>query len=109
MTVRYVGASSAQIMDTKFVFKRYGQQVELPDELATRVMAENFPVVTEEEFKSLGHTEDELKNHANPATHAKASAEFLGKRKAAWDSLSARATAAEPLPPLEKAPPQEEK
>jgi hypothetical protein len=109
MNVRYVGASSAQIMDTPFVFKRYGQLVEMPDELF-KSLPPHFPVITDEEFGSLGHPPEELKQYAEPKTHAKAPKEFIERRAAAWAKIAERVEAASkpaPLPALAAAPPQE--
>ena len=88
MVCRFVG-THVQIMDTKIKMERFGQLVELPDELATR----RAHVLTAEEWASLGVTDEETKKFPTvEAIHHRGTPEIKAKLAKAWAILH------EPLP-----------
>lgn len=91
---RYIGASQSQIYGTQFVFKRYGQLVAMPDDVAASAMAQGLAILPDVEFTEIGHTEDELKAWGARAGAKAAPASFVAKRSNAWARLSARNVAA---------------
>ena len=91
---RYVGGAGGQILDTPFVFKRYGQLVEMEDKLATQVMAAGFHILPESEFKESGHTEDELKQWGSKIGHHRIPPAVAAKRDVMWARVSERQMAA---------------
>ena len=85
---RYVGASTAQIMNTPFVFKRYGQLVEMDDVMAAEKMAEGFLIVPDADFRKIGHTDTELSTYGTMAGHPTVPAAFADRRNKAWALLA---------------------
>ena len=85
---RYVGASTAQIMNTPFVFKRYGQLVEMDDAMAAEKMAEGFLIVPDADFRKIGHPETELSTYGTMAGHPTVPAAFADRRNKAWALLA---------------------
>jgi hypothetical protein len=69
-------------MDTPFVFKKFGQLVEIPEELA----AGHPHLVTPEVWNSVGFTEEETKAKwfGAVSAHRNAPAEFIAKRNTLW-------------------------
>lgn len=100
---RFVGCAPAQIMDTPYSFNRYGQLVEIPDELAAMAIANRVHLLPAADFDALGHTPEHLKQFNNPAMHASAPEEFIRARNAAWlkvaENRERAAKPAEPEPP----------
>ncbi len=91
MQLRYVGGAESVVMDTPYKFSRYGQLVEVPEGLGQRMLAE-LPVLTPEEFSTVGHTDEELKKFGDFASHRAAPVEFVERRKKAWEMLHERGT-----------------
>jgi len=83
---RFIG-SHCEIWDTKYVFTRFGQLVEIPDDLAQDAIAHGAALVPAKTFDALSFTPDELKKFGKTGLHAKAPADFLTKRDAAWMKL----------------------
>lgn len=81
---RYVGGSGAEIHDSPYVFKSFGQLVELPDDVAKKAIEGRIPLVPVTVWDDVGFSETEAKRHARFETHAVASPEFLAKREAVW-------------------------
>lgn len=98
---RYVGGAQAEIWDSPFVFKAYGQLVEMPDDVAQKAMEGRIALVPAKEFDSLGHTQDELKKFSRFESHRLATPEFLTKRAEAWKLAQAHHSMATDLPPAE--------
>lgn len=78
MKVRFIGSSPAEIWDTPYVFKKFGQIVELPDDLYQAAVANRMAIVPVEDFDALFTAED-LKSYWNFGTHATAKDEFKAK------------------------------
>lgn len=76
---RHVGTYT-QIFDTPYTFTKFGQLVEVPDDVAAKVPS----LIPAEEFDALGFDATELGKFANVSTHSQAPAEFIQKRNAAW-------------------------
>jgi hypothetical protein len=76
---RFVGAH-AQIYDTPYVFTRFGQLVELPEDLARRVILERVRLVPASVWDGLGITEAEIQ---------KPGPDFAAKKRAAWAAAEA--------------------
>lgn len=89
---RFVG-TSGQIMDTPFVFRRYGQLVKIDDDLAEKSMANGFHLIPASEFNELGHADDHLKEWGHRPTHPDAPPAFVEARNKAWSKLSDRCVA----------------
>lgn len=85
---RYVGAASAAILDSPFEFKKYGQLVELPDDMVNKAIVEGkISLIPAEEFDILGHDPKELQYHSRFETHATVHPKFPDfhlKRGHAW-------------------------
>lgn len=92
--VRYVGGAQAEIMGTPYVFRSYGQLVEMPEELV-REKQDRISLLTDEEFKSLGHPAQELVDFGRFDSHANAPQEFLDRRLKAWQKVHVNREAAE--------------
>lgn len=63
---------------------KFGQHVEMPDDLAKHVIDQGAHLMPQEDFDKLGFTKDELHRHKDVKTHKQASQEFLNKRHKAW-------------------------
>lgn len=67
---RYVGSAKAVIMDTPYEFAKYGQLVDLPDEMVQKAIVERgIPLIPAAEFDLLGHDPKELQYHGRFETH----------------------------------------
>ena len=77
---RFLGQTS-QIGPIKL--NQFGQQVELPDQLAEDAMSGGCALLPEAVFNQIGFTATELDRFATPGSHADAPAEFLDKKKQA--------------------------
>jgi hypothetical protein len=101
---RFVG-TSCEIWDTPYKFTRFGQLVDMPDDLAKSAIASGAALMPASDFDALGFAPDELKKYAKVPSHAKAPASFLSKRDAAWVKLHAPTPVAVPTPtPVPTAP-----
>ena len=89
---RYVSAAPGQILNTKFVFTRYGQLVEMDDALAAEKIEAGFPLVPESVFASVGHTDAELKTYGKMAGHPSVPPDFADKRNKVWVLLQQPST-----------------
>lgn len=74
MRCRFVGTYS-EILDTPYKLTRFGQLVEIPDDLL-RSIAGRIPLLPAEDVEKV-ITPEELKLYADPRTHAKAPKEFM--------------------------------
>jgi hypothetical protein len=100
---RFVG-TSGEIYDTKFSFKRYGQLVDMPDDIAQRAIAAGFPLLTDQEFKDVtGHTDEEVKKWGGMIGHATVPADVAAKRNKAWAIISQRHIAIQDAKAAERA------
>jgi len=81
---RYVGGAPAELLDSPFKFTRFGQTVEMPDDLAEHAIAHRVPLIPVEIWDSVSVTDAELKRHARFESHVQASPEFISKRDALW-------------------------
>ena len=81
---RYVGAAPAEIMDSPYSFKSFGQLVEIPDTLAEHAISHRIPIVPIVIWEEVGITDSEAKRHARFESHAEVSPEFAAKRDAIW-------------------------
>ncbi len=114
---RYVGGAPAEIMDSPYKFTRYGQLVEMPDELAEHAIAHRVPLVPVPVWESVSVTDSEVKRHSRFETHVQASPEFISKRDALWrkfvefhaEVLDKRVKAAAPLEAVAEPSTEEEK
>jgi hypothetical protein len=80
---RFVG-TYCEIWDTEFKFTRFGQKVEMPDALAKEAKTQGAALVPEDQFSTIGFSEDELKAYRDHSAHRNAPESFLNKRSAAW-------------------------
>jgi hypothetical protein len=80
---RFVG-SYCEIDGGRIKLDRFGQQVELPDEVAEIVVKGGGAIIPEADFEALGLTEQEVSLYAYPGQQAGAPEVFLVKQKAAW-------------------------
>jgi hypothetical protein len=78
MIMRFAG-SVAEVGGKRF--DRFGQVVELPEDLIRDAMLGGVALVTPEDFEIAGFTPEELKNFSVPSTHERAPAEFVEKKK----------------------------
>lgn len=62
---------------------KFGQAIELPEDLGTDLIRRNTPLLPDAEFKALGFTDKELADHAYVGSHADAPVEFLDKKRKA--------------------------
>jgi hypothetical protein len=90
---RFVG-TRAEIHNTPpggkeqgYILTRFGQLVELPDDLAKHAIAEGVALIKPSDFDEIGFTPDELKKFANPDTHVRATDSFKAKKRQSWDVL----------------------
>ena len=81
MTYRFLG--SASDIGESIRLSRFGQSVELPDELARVAVLGGCALLPESEFLSVGFTTRELESFGSVASHERAPAEFLDKKRRA--------------------------
>lgn len=85
MQLVFVGTQAA-IMDTPFQFDRFGQRVEMPDQLAAEKI-QDVPLIPAADFDAIGFTNSELSAYSDPETWRSAPESFLSKQRAAWQAL----------------------
>ena len=105
---RYVSTAPGQILNTKFVFTRYGQLVEMDDSLAAEKIKDGFPLVPETVFASVGHTDVELKTYGKMAGHPSVPPDFADKRNKVWALLQNPSVPPDPEPTAATNTPQED-
>lgn len=66
---------------------RFGQQVELTDEVAHKAVAENLPIVPEDIWEGLDISDEECKRYPNAIQQNRAPADFLEKKGKALIAL----------------------
>lgn len=90
---RYVGASIAEIWDTPFKLTRFGQLVEMPDNIAksaitgTGLPNSGMPLILASDWGKYAITDDELKAHGPDAGNPKVTDAFAAKRDRIWKEL----------------------
>lgn len=94
---RYVGGAEAEIWDSGFKFTKFGQLVEMPDDMAAIAKAGKISIIPAEEFDKLGFTPEDLKKFTRFESHRSAPIDFIEKRNQAWQVVhSLRAAQADP-------------
>ncbi len=88
---RFISSAPAAIYDTPYAFTRYGQLVEMPEDL-WQEKKDRLPLIPAADFDALGHTPDEIKKYGRPARegqsfpgHDNLDAGFEAKRNKAWE------------------------
>ncbi len=84
MKVRFVG-STADLGDGR-TLDQFGQAIEMHAEEFTELLP-RLPIIPDHEFQDCGFTPAELEQYPAIALQVDAPAEFVAKRKAAWDAL----------------------
>jgi len=79
---RFVG-SYCEIDGGRIKLERFGQQIELPDEVAEIVVKGGGAIIPEADFEKLGFTEQELSLYAFPGQQVGAPDAFTVKHHAA--------------------------
>ncbi|MDE2103019.1 MAG: hypothetical protein KGL39_37590 [Patescibacteria group bacterium] len=79
---RFVG-SYCEIDGGRIKLERFGQQIELSDEVAEVVVKGGGAIIPEAEFEQIGFTEQELSLYAYPGQQSGAPEAWITKRKAA--------------------------
>jgi hypothetical protein len=99
---RHVGQYTEHKGMPRLCCKKFGQLVALPEALATELILDAKPFMTDEQFQTYGFTEDELKKWWNVHNHGHAPADFQAKRNKIWADLPAlRQALADKQPPPE--------
>lgn len=81
---RYVGGAEAEIWDTPYKFTKFGQLVEMDDEMVGVALAGHIHIIPAEEWDKLGFTDKETKSFTRFESHNQAPQEFIDKRNTAW-------------------------
>jgi len=78
---RFVG-SYQHIFDTPFELKRFGQLIEMPDDLARKSVSDGAQLIPPADFDAIGFTAEELKRGVDTP-------ELAAKKRQAWAALQA--------------------
>ena len=78
-TYNFVG-SYCEIDGGRIKLEKFGQRIDLPEDLAAVVIKGGGAILPEAEFESLGFTEQEISLYAYPGQQASAPEAFLAKR-----------------------------
>lgn len=81
-TYRFVG-SYCEIDGGRIKLERFGQRIELPDEVAETVIRGGGAILPEADFESLGFTEQEISLYAYPGQQIGAPEAFTRKQQEA--------------------------
>jgi hypothetical protein len=104
---RHVGTQLMYHQDGRLItVKSFGQPVELDEQLATELRRQNAPLLSSDQFQTLGFTDDELKRWASSLTWRNAPKDFLAKVEAAHELV--RKNAQDAKAQVEALPPQPE-
>jgi hypothetical protein len=80
MNVVFVVISgSFHIMDTAFKGEVFGQQIELPEDLATRAVQDGAVMLPKDQFDAFGFTPEEIAAYPNSLARMSAPSDFLAK------------------------------
>jgi hypothetical protein len=83
MHTYYFVGSYCEIDGGRIKLERFGQRIDLPEDLATTVILGGGAILPEADFESLGFTEQEISLYAYPGQQATAPEAFLKKRSQA--------------------------
>ncbi|MGE5568544.1 MAG: hypothetical protein ACM3S5_05845 [Rhodospirillales bacterium] len=89
MSVYHFVGSYTEIGGGRIKLERFGQRVELPDDLADNIVKGGGAILPEAEFNQLGFTEQELSLYAYPGQWEGAPEAFTSKQKAAHVAFAA--------------------
>ncbi|MFN3323418.1 MAG: hypothetical protein ACK5AZ_07980 [Bryobacteraceae bacterium] len=78
-TYRFVG-SYCEIDNGRIKLERFGQRIELPENVAETIIRGGGAILPEAEFNAIGFTEQELELYAYPGQQATAPGAFQRKR-----------------------------
>lgn len=102
MIYRFVGGSQCDVHGPAIKLDKFGQSIELTDELAHTIALGGGVILPGPKFDALGFTTDELKKYALPGQRVSAPAEFIGKIRSAWSAYHEWKTELEaPVPQVE--------
>jgi hypothetical protein len=89
---QYVHVGHTATREGVFDLTKFGQTVNLPDEVADQAVLDGVSLLTPEEFSACGFTPDELSRWALPETHRDDVIDpaFFAKKKQAWLAVHAK-------------------
>lgn len=84
----YVFCGSQSVIGNVVEMKRFGQRVDLDDQIAQEAIAGGCPLLVAEEFDAIGFSDEELKKYGDVHARASAPSEFVEKARLAWVRIS---------------------